>query len=331
MLKIGVTGAGGFIGSHLVSSLLNAGYYVKALVEYTSNGDYGWLDCEEKHPHLEIVLGDVRDPFFVESFVDGCDIVYHLAALIAIPYSYSAPRAYIDTNIIGTQNLAQASIKYGVKKFIHTSTSEVYGSAQYTPIDESHPVVGQSPYSASKIAADHVVFSYVKSFGLPAVTIRPFNTYGPRQSARAVIPTIITQALTQRQIKLGDLSPRRDFNYVTDTVSGFISVLGVDIASVMGQVINIGSGFDFTIGEIVELVSDILNLDISLEFDAQRVRPPLSEVNRLLACNKKANEMLGWSPKYAGINGIRRGLEETISWFSERDNLRKYKVNVYNV
>lgn len=332
MKKILITGADGFIGSHLTEELVRQGYQVKAFVYYNSFNSWGWLDSSTDHikKELEIFAGDIRDPHGVKEAMKGCDAVLHLAALIAIPYSYHSPDTYIDTNIKGTLNVLQAARELGISKVVHTSTSEVYGTARYVPIDEEHPLQGQSPYSASKIGADQIAMSFYKSFETPVSIIRPFNTYGPRQSARAVIPTIITQlASGKKKIKLGSLHPTRDFNYIKDTVSGFISVLNSDKS--VGEVINIGSNYEVSIGETVELISEIMNVQVEVETDDQRIRPDKSEVERLWADNSKAKQLLNWEPKYAGKDGFRRGLKETIEWFTNKDHLKMYKADVYNI
>lgn len=331
-MKVLVTGADGFIGSHLVEALVRKGYAVRAFVLYNSFGSWGWLDAVsgEVKDQLEIFSGDIRDPHGVMEAMRGCDAVLHLAALIAIPYSYHSPDTYIDTNIKGTLNVLQAARDLGVSKVVHTSTSEVYGTARFVPITEDHPLQGQSPYSASKIGADQIAYSFHASFGLPVAIARPFNTYGPRQSARAVIPTIISQiAAGTRSIKLGALRPTRDFSYVADTVRGFIASLESDRG--VGQVINFGSNFEISIGDTVSQIAEVMGAEIEVVTDEQRLRPELSEVERLWADNTKAKELLGWSPDYAGRKGFRRGLAETVSWFSDPANLQKYKVDRYNI
>lgn len=330
--KILVTGSDGFIGSHLVESLVRLGFSVKAFVLYNSFNSWGWLDQCDKDVkgNFEVILGDIRDPFLVKQAMKGCDYVLHLAALIAIPYSYSSPDSYIDTNIKGTLNVLQAARDLGIKRVIHTSTSEVYGTARFVPITEEHPLQGQSPYSATKIGADQLASSFYSSFGVPIVICRPFNTYGPRQSARAIIPTVITQILSgKNKIQLGSLTPTRDFNYVKDTVSGFIQILKSDNGH--GEVVNIGSNYEVSIGDTVNLIADILGLKIEVATDTQRIRPIESEVERLWADNTKARKMFGWSPRYGGLEGFRQGLTETIDWFSNQENLSRYKSNLYNV
>ena len=329
--KILVTGADGFIGSHLVEALVRRGYDVRAFVFYNSFNSWGWLDHapEGIKTNLDAFAGDIRDPHGVKTAMQGCDIVFHLAALIAIPYSYHSPDTYVDTNIKGTLNIVQAARELGIKKIIHTSTSEVYGTAKFVPISEEHPLQGQSPYSASKIGADQIAMSFYSSFGTPVSIIRPFNTYGPRQSARAVIPTIITQiANGARKIKLGSLHPTRDFNYIADTVAGFIAIAESDQST--GEVINIGSNYEISIGETAAMIADIMNVQIEIETDDVRLRPDKSEVERLWADNQKALALAGWQPEYAGKDGLRKGLTETISWFRKPANLQRYKLK-YNI
>ncbi len=330
--KVLVTGADGFIGSHLVEELVRQGHDVKAFVLYNSFNSWGWLDRSpaEIRQSLNVVAGDVRDPHGVREALKGCDAVLHLAALIAIPYSYTSPDSYVDTNIKGTLNIVQAARELGLEKVIHTSTSEVYGTARFVPITEEHPLQGQSPYSATKIGADHVALSFYHAFGTPVTVLRPFNTYGPRQSARAVIPTVITQiANGSRKIKLGALHPTRDFNFVPDTVRGFISVL--ESQNVAGETINIGSGFEIAIGELVSLIAEVMRVSVEIQSDEARIRPEKSEVERLCADNRKAKRLLGWEPQYAGRDGLMRGLEQTAQWFSDPANLQYYKADIYNV
>ena len=330
--KILVTGAEGFIGSHLTETLVRAGNSVKALVLYNSFGSWGWLDTLDNSikKNIEVVLGDVRDPFSTNKAVEKTDIVFHLAALIAIPYSYSAPKSYIDTNIEGTVNVLQAATMHGISKVIHTSTSEVYGTAQFVPITEEHPLNAQSPYAATKIAADQMALAYHRSFGTPVTIARPFNTYGPRQSARAVIPTIITQiAKGAKSIKLGNLTATRDFNYVADTVSGFISLAESDKS--IGQVFNFGSNFEISIGDTVSLISNLMNRHIEIDIEEARLRPENSEVERLCADNSKALKVIGWKPGSAGIDGLEHGLRKTIAWFQDSSNLALYKTDIFNV
>lgn len=329
--KILVTGADGFIGSHLVELLLKKNYNVRALVQYNSFSSWGWLDTisEKLNTNLDVVSGDIRDSNFINDIVKDCDAVLHLAALIAIPYSYKAPQSYIDTNILGTLNLLQASVRNNIRRFIQTSTSEVYGTAKFVPITEDHPLSGQSPYAASKIGSDQLAYSFFASFGLPVVILRPFNTYGPRQSARAVIPTIISQiANGVKEIKLGSLKPTRDFNYVLDTVRGFLHALESDAG--LGEVINIGSNFEISVEDTFYLIKEIMNADVNISLDNSRLRPENSEVERLFSCNKKANELFGWSPEYGGLNGLKLGLEETIKWFTVKSNLDHYKTDIFN-
>ena len=332
MKKILVTGADGFIGSHLVESLVNQGYKVKAFVLYNSFNKWGWLDSLDKSvlSEIEVFAGDIRDPYGVKNAMEGCDTVLHLAALIAIPYSYHSPDTYIDTNIKGTLNILQAARELKVKRVIHTSTSEVYGTARFVPITEEHPLQGQSPYSASKIGADQLAYSFYTSFELPVITIRPFNTYGPRQSARAVIPTIITQlANGVESLKLGSIHPTRDFNYVQDTVDGFIAALKAENA--FGETINLGSNFEISIGDTVNVIAELMNKSITIETEDKRLRPKDSEVERLWADNKKAADLLHWKPKYGGLEGFKAGLSKTIEWFSKPENLSNYKSDIYNV
>jgi len=330
--KVLVTGSEGFIGSHLTEALVKSGYDVRAFVLYNSFNSWGWLDrCDDEvKGQFEVFTGDVRDPNGVRTAMQGCDAVLHLAALIAIPFSYHSPDTYIDTNIKGTLNVVQAARDLGVGKVIHTSTSEVYGTAQFVPITEDHPLQGQSPYSASKIGADQLALSFHKSFDTPVTVLRPFNTYGPRQSARAVIPTIITQiARGQSKIKLGAVSPTRDFNYVTDTVSGFCAALESDKG--VGDVINIGSNFEISIEDTALNIANVMGFEVEIETDEQRLRPDKSEVERLWASNDKARELLGWQPEYGGLDGFRRGLKETVDWFGDAANLSFYKADIYNL
>jgi NAD dependent epimerase/dehydratase len=331
-MRVLVTGAEGFIGSHLVEALVDAGYEVRAFILYNSFSNWGWLDAcgENVKASVEVVMGDVRDFGSIKSAIQGCDIVLNLAALIAIPYSYVSPESYIDTNIKGLLNVLNAARDCEVTQVIQTSTSEVYGTAQYVPIDEEHPLVGQSPYSASKIGADALAYSYYCSFGFPVSIIRPFNTYGPRQSNRAVIPTIITQCCNGLQtIRLGSLAPTRDFNFVEDTVSGFLSAISNENS--FGQMINIGSGYEVSIEETVHTIADIIGVDIDIQTETHRLRPKKSEVERLLADNQKARKLLSWKPNYAGPEGFRNGLAKTIDWFQNPDNLSLYNSSIYNV
>ncbi len=330
--KILVTGADGFIGSHLTETLVRQGFSVRAFVNYNSFNSWGWLDqcAEDVKNQFEVVLGDIRDPHGVHFAMKECDAVLHLAALIAIPFSYQSPDSYIDTNVKGTLNVLQAARDLGISRLIHTSTSEVYGTARFVPITEEHPLQGQSPYSASKIAADQLAYSFYSSFDLPVVTIRPFNTYGPRQSARAVIPTIITQiASGAQQINLGSITPTRDFSYVDDTVAGFIKALTSE--SGIGETINIGSNFEISIGETVELIAECMHSKVEIKINSERSRPINSEVDRLWADTSKASKLFDWQPTYGGRDGFKRGLAQTIQWFSNENNLRQYKSGSYNV
>jgi dTDP-glucose 4,6-dehydratase len=330
--KVMVTGADGFIGSHVTEALVRAGHEVKAFVFYNSFGTWGWLDhCDsDVKGHFEVFAGDIRDPHGVRTAMADCETVLHLAALIAIPYSYHSPDTYVDTNIKGTLNVLQAARDFDVTKVVHTSTSEVYGTARFVPITEEHPLRAQSPYSASKIGADQIATSFYLSFGTPVTIIRPFNTYGPRQSARAVIPTIITQiASGKREIKLGALHPTRDFNYIEDTANGFLAALAS--GSGIGEVINIGSGFEVSIGDTVRTISDVMGAEVDIVSDDQRFRPEKSEVERLWADNTRAWELLGWEPTFGGLEGFRRGLAETVAWFTDPVNLAGYKADRYNL
>jgi len=327
-----VTGADGFIGSHLVETLLKAGHQVRAFCQYNSRGSWGWLDSLPPaiKNGLDVVLGDIRDPLCVREAMRGCNQVFHLAALIAIPYSYIAPASYIDTNIHGTLNVVQAARDLGVHRVVHTSTSETYGSAQFVPITENHPLVGQSPYAASKIGADQIALSYWRSFETPVTVIRPFNTYGPRQSARAVIPTIISQiAAGHREICLGALTPTRDFSYVADTCAAFLAVASSDAA--LGQVINAASQFEISIGDTAALIADVMNVQVEIITDEQRLRPEASEVNRLFGDNSLLRELTGWQPVFGGLNGFRQGLQNTAEWFSDPANLARYRPDSYAV
>ena len=321
-----VTGADGFIGSHLTERLVREGAKVKALSQYNSFNNWGWLEDVDCKDDIEVLCGDVRDANYMREITKGVDMIFHLAALIAIPYSYIAPDSYIDTNIKGTLNVCQAARDNGVEKTIITSTSEVYGTAQYVPIDEKHPKQPQSPYSATKIGADAIAKSFYNAFELPITIARPFNTYGPRQSARAIIPTIITQiASGKKEIKLGDLTPTRDFNYVKDTCSGFVALAKCDKTN--GEEINIGSNYEISMKDTLNLIKEIMNSDVEFVTDEQRLRPKNSEVNRLWCDNTRIKELTGFKPEY----DIRRGLEETVKWFSNSENLKKYKADIYNV
>jgi len=325
-MKVLVTGADGFIGSHLTESLLEKGYNVRALSQYNSFNYWGWLEDIQQTSNLEIVCGDVRDPNYCREISKDIDIIFHLAALIAIPYSYIAPESYIETNVKGTLNICQAAKDNGVKRILVTFTSEVYGTAKYVPIDEKHPLQPQSPYSASKIGADAIAISFYNVYQLPLTIVRPFNTYGPRQSARAVIPTIITQiASGMKEIKLGDTSPTRDFNYVKDICQGFILLSQCDKA--IGDTVNIGSNYEVSVKETFELIRDIMNSDAKLVTDELRIRPEKSEVFRLWCDNSKIKALTGFEPKYS----IREGLEKTVEWFTNPQNLAKYKPGIYNL
>jgi NAD dependent epimerase/dehydratase len=324
--KVLVTGADGFIGSHLVQMLQYEGANIKALSQYNSFNYWGWLEDIESLENIEVLNGDIRDPHYCKEITKDIDIVFHLAALIAIPYSYTAPSSYVDTNINGTLNMVQASKENGVKRFIHTSTSEVYGTAKYVPIDENHPLQPQSPYSASKISADSMAMSFYNSFEFPLTIARPFNTYGPRQSARAVIPTIITQIASGKKIiELGDTTPTRDFNYVKDTCRGFIELAKCEKA--IGEIVNIGSNYEISIQDTLELIKKLMNSDIEFVTDTKRIRPANSEVNRLWCDNSKIKKLTGFTPQYS----IEKGLKESIEWFLNKNNLAKYKVDIYNV
>ena len=330
--KILVTGADGFIGSHLVESLVANNYDVRAFVMYNSSNSWGWLDQSSSHTQdsINVIAGDVRDPYGVAKAMEGCDVVLHLAALISIPFSYEAPDAYVSTNINGTLNVLQAARKLGTQRVVCTSTSETYGTAQFVPITEAHPLNGQSPYAATKIGADQLALSFYQSFDLPVTVLRPFNTYGPRQSARAVIPTIISQiAKGVRQIELGSLEPTRDFTFVRDTVKGFMQAAACDEA--LGQAINIGSGFEISIKETAELICKAMNADVEIRQDPRRLRPPKSEVERLFAGVDLAKELLGWEAEYAGRDGFIRGLAETAQWFQDPKNLNRYRPNIYSI
>lgn len=331
--KILVTGADGFIGSHLVEHLVKSGHTVRAFCYYNSFNSWGWLDRADPtiKNKFEVFMGDIRDPNGVREAMKGCDTVMHLAALIAIPYSYHSPDSYVDTNIKGTLNIVQAARDLGVKRVLSTSTSEVYGTARYVPIDEEHPLQGQSPYSATKIGADQIALSFHKSFGTPVTIVRPFNTYGPRQSARAIIPTIITQITSgQRKIKLGSLHPTRDFNFVEDIVRGFMAIEKSN--KTIGEVINLGSGFEISIGDTAKTIAEIMGVkDCEWLHDAARVRPEKSEVERLWAKNDKAKTLADWVPAHGGLVGFKQGLKKTIDWFIDPKNLSTYKSDIYNI
>ncbi|HLB43539.1 MAG TPA: NAD-dependent 4,6-dehydratase LegB [Gammaproteobacteria bacterium] len=330
--KIFVTGADGFIGSHLVERLVSIGCSVRAFVCYNSFGTNGWLDTLPSviKDSIEIQKGDIRDIGCVKKAMKECGIVLHLAALIGIPYSYYSPYSYIDTNINGTLNIVQASLELGVQKIIHTSTSEVYGTARYVPIDEAHPLQAQSPYSASKIGADQIAMSFYTSFEVPVSIIRPFNTFGPRQSTRAFIPTVIMQIHAgQKKIQLGSLSPTRDFSFVADTVSGFIEMAKSD--RVIGEVVNFGSNFEISMANTVQLIANQMGASIEVIQDKQRLRPPKSEVERLWADNRRALQLTDWQPQYSGKEGFIRGLKETIKWYQATENMKYYQSTLYNV
>lgn len=321
-----VTGADGFIGSHLAELLVRNGYQVRALVQYNSLNSWGWLDASDVAGEMEIVAGDVRDSRFCEQLTQGIDVVFHLAALIAIPYSYVAPQSYIDTNVMGTLNICQSALSNGVGKVVHTSTSEVYGTARYVPIDEAHPLQPQSPYSASKIGADMAALSFHHSFGLPVTVVRPFNTYGPRQSARAIIPTVISQlALGLEVLHVGDTTPTRDFNYVTDTCEGFLLLSRSDAA--VGKVVNVGSNTEISVAATIDLIKELMGVEAEVVRDEIRMRPSGSEVFRLVCDNSLVLDLVGYRPRY----DLRAGLMSTIEWFSEPANIARYKGAMYNV
>jgi NAD dependent epimerase/dehydratase len=321
-----ITGADGFIGSRLTEILVNQGYKVKALSQYNSFNNWGWLEDVNCKDQIEVLTGDIRDPHYCRYIIKDVDIVFHLAALIAIPYSYVAPDSYVDTNIKGTLNICQAAKEDGNVRVIHTSTSEVYGTAQYVPIDENHPLQPQSPYSATKIAADAMAMSFYNAFNLPVTIARPFNTYGPRQSARAVIPTIITQiANGVKEIKLGDVTPTRDFNYVDDTCRGFIALAECDGS--IGQTVNIGSNFEISIGDTLNIIKGLMDSDVKFVVDEDRIRPSKSEVFRLWCDNMKIKKLTGFESKV----DINQGLQQTIDWITQPKNLKKYKSEIYNV
>ncbi|MBN1877001.1 MAG: SDR family NAD(P)-dependent oxidoreductase [Anaerolineae bacterium] len=321
--KVLVTGAGGFIGSHLTEQLVALGAQTRAFVRYTSRGTWGWLDTSPYKADVEVITGDIADRDRVRQAVEGVDVVFHLAALIGIPYSYHAPRSYVRTNIEGSLNVLQAALETGVERVVHTSTSEVYGSAQYVPIDERHPLQGQSPYSATKIGADKLVESFHLSFELPVVTVRPFNTYGPRQSARAVIPTIITQCMTRAGIVLGNLTPTRDFNYVADTAYGFICAAQSEKA--IGYTVNLGTGKEISIGDLARKIAGLMNHEVTVQSETERIRPADSEVNRLCAANQLAKELLDWEPRHT----LDEGLQLTIDWIGE--HLEDYRPDIYSI
>lgn len=324
--KVLVTGADGFIGSHLAEALVHAGADVRALVQYNSFNSWGWLDQTTLADDMEIISGDIRDPFLCQTICKNIDTVFHLAALIAIPYSYIAPGSYVDTNVTGTMNMVQAARDQNVRRFMHTSTSETYGTAQYVPIDEQHPMQPQSPYSASKIGADAMAMSYFLAFETPVTIARPFNTYGPRQSARAVIPTIIGQiAAGQTQIQLGDTSPTRDFNYVADTCQGMMALMVTD--QTIGETVNISSNYEISVQDTLDLIKRLMDSDVEFVQDAQRLRPKDSEVFRLWGDNRKLIELTGYTP----TTSLENGLQQTIDWFVQPQNLKAYKTGHYNV
>lgn len=326
MKTVLVTGADGFIGSHLTELLLKNGYKVKALAQYNSFNYWGWIEDIQLHPNLETIAGDVRDPHFIRHIMQGTEIVFHLAALIAIPYSYHAPDSFIDTNIKGTLNICQAAKELGGIRLLHTSTSEVYGTAQYVPVDEKHPKQPQSPYSASKIGADAITMSFYNTFDLPVTIVRPFNTYGPRQSARAIIPTIITHIANGiKEIKLGNLAPTRDFNYVKDTAKGFVAI--AENFKTVGKEINIASNSEISMEAILKQIMKIMQSDVKVISDEKRIRPTNSEVYRLRGDNTLIKNMTGWKPQYT----LEQGLKETIDWFTKTENLSKYKTGIYNL
>lgn len=330
-MKVLVTGADGFIGSHVVETLVKNGHDVRAFVLYNSFNSWGWLDDSDKsiRDSIDVFAGDIRDPHGVDNAVAGQEVILNLAALIAIPYSYHSPDTYIDTNIKGTLNILQAARRHNVSRVVQTSTSEVYGSAQYIPIDELHPLHPQSPYAASKVGADQLALSFHASFNTPVGVLRPFNTYGPRQSARAVIPTIISQLATGQEVKLGSLSPTRDFSFVEDTANGFLAAAQSD--AIIGQTVNLGSGFEISIKDTAQTIADLMKTELKLANDAQRVRPVNSEVERLHASIQKAKDVLNWQPQLKGVEGFKIGLKQTIEWFSNSSNLSRYKADRYNL
>ena len=332
MKKVLITGADGFIGSHVTEVLVRAGYETRAFVYYNSFNTWGWLDhcAQDVKGKFEVFAGDIRDPHGVHAAMKGCDIVLHLAALIAIPYSYHSPDTYVDTNIKGTLNVVQAARDLGVSKVVHTSTSEVYGTARFVPITEDHPLQGQSPYSASKSGADQIAMSFYSSFDTPISIVRPFNTFGPRQSARAIIPTIITQiAKNPSRVKLGALTPTRDFSFAFDTIRGFVAAAESDQS--VGEIINIGSHFEISMKDTAYLIAELMAVDINIIQDTERFRPQNSEVERLWADNQKAKQLLNWVPNYGGKEGFKRALQETIPWFLDTQHLKNYKTEIYNI
>ncbi len=330
--RVLVTGADGFIGSHLTEALVRAGIDVRAFILYNSFNSWGWLDtaAHDVRSSLDIFAGDVRDQGGVRAAMKGCDVVLHLAALISIPFSYHSPEAFVDTNIKGTLNVVQAARDLGISRVVVTSTSEVYGTARYVPINEEHPLKGQSPYSASKIGADQIALSFYYAFGTPVMVLRPFNTYGPRQSARAVIPTIATQILAgERRIKLGALHPTRDFSFVGDTVAAFARAAMAD--GVLGETVNVGSGFEISVGDTAALIAEAVGVSVEITTDEQRMRPAASEVERLFADADKARRLMNWTPRYGGRDGFLRGLKETVTWFADPENRSRYKHDHYNI
>ncbi|MAI75716.1 MAG: NAD-dependent dehydratase [Rickettsiales bacterium] len=328
-MKIFITGADGFIGSHLTEKLLNKGYKVTALSYYNSFGFTGWLNDVGKNKNLRIIHGDIRDSNFLEKAIKGHQIVFHLAALISIPHSYESYSSFIHTNVIGTTNVLAAVKKNKIRKTIVTSTSEVYGSAQYVPINEKHPLNAQSPYAASKISADQLSMSFYKSFNIPLTIIRPFNTFGPRQSTRAIIPTIITQILKEKDIKLGNTSTIRDFTFYKDTVEGFIKCISKK--GIIGQTINISSGYEISINNVIKVIKNLTKYKKKIRRENKRIRPIKSEVNRLWGCNKKAKKLLNWKPNYSGAVGFKKGIYETIQWYKKEENLKKFDPNQFNI
>lgn len=334
MKTVLVTGADGFIGSHLVEMLVSRGSHVRALVQYNSFDSWGWLDTVPKDikSAIEVVPGDLRDASQMMSTVKGAEVIFNLAALISIPYSYEAPFAVVDTNLKGTINLLEAAKHHGIDRFVQTSTSEVYGTAQYVPMDEKHPLNAQSPYAASKVASDQMAMAYYASFSIPVTIVRPFNTYGPRQSQRAIIPTLITQFLKgDGIIKVGSTSPTRDFNHVVDTCSGFVAAAKADADRCVGKTFNLGSSFEISIAHLIETIAEVTGLDVEVQTDQQRIRPAGSEVERLFADASKAKDDLFWSARFAGRDGFREGLANTIEWFRQSENLANYKVGRYSV
>lgn len=334
MKTIFVTGADGFIGSHLTEALVKKNYKVKALVQYNSYNSWGWLDTLDSHvfKSVEIFSGDIRDEFFLQKIIKSCDIIINLAALISIPYSYLSPSSYVATNVIGTLNILQSSLKSNVEKIIQVSTSEVYGKIKTVPIDENHPLQALSPYAATKIASDQLALSFYHTFKLPVIVLRPFNTYGPRQSARAIIPTVITQILKNNtSIKLGSTYPTRDFNYIDDIVDGFLCA--IKSKKTFGEVINLGSNYEISILDTVKLIAKLMNKDIRIIADNKRIRPATGEVDRLYSSNLKAKRLLNWKPNYSGFNGFKKGLIKTINWYEDKKNLARYqsKIETYNI